>query len=153
VADLVERIRDEMKERIVELRPAVQELQRLEAAVAALGESSAADGDTAAAETPGPAAPRRRGRPKGSGRPRRARSTQAKSGAGAGRRTRRPGRQKGSGQRAAQAVEVVTAQPGIAIPEIAAAMGIKQNYLYRVMPALEAEGKVEKRGRGWHLKG
>jgi hypothetical protein len=29
-------------------------------------------------------------------------------------------------------------------------MGIKQNYLYRVLPPLEQDGKVEKRGRGWH---
>ena len=32
-------------------------------------------------------------------------------------------------------------------------MGIKQNYLYRVLPALQKEGKVAKRGRGWHPKG
>ncbi len=44
-------------------------------------------------------------------------------------------------------------QPGITIPELAAKMGIKQNYLYRVLPGLEAENKVEKQGRGWHPKG
>jgi hypothetical protein len=32
-------------------------------------------------------------------------------------------------------------------------MGIKQNYLYRVLPILEEEGKVRKEGRGWHPKG
>ena len=32
-------------------------------------------------------------------------------------------------------------------------MGIKQNYLYRVLPILEEEGKVTKQGRGWHPKG
>ena len=32
-------------------------------------------------------------------------------------------------------------------------MGIKQNYLYRVLPGLRQEGKVVKRGRGWHPKG
>jgi hypothetical protein len=31
-------------------------------------------------------------------------------------------------------------------------MGIKQNYLYRVLPGLESEGKVSKSGRGWHPK-
>jgi hypothetical protein len=31
-------------------------------------------------------------------------------------------------------------------------MGIKQNYLYRVLPGLESEGKVKKSGRGWHAK-
>jgi hypothetical protein len=29
-------------------------------------------------------------------------------------------------------------------------MGIKQNYLYRVLPALETEKKIKKQGRGWH---
>jgi hypothetical protein len=31
-------------------------------------------------------------------------------------------------------------------------MGIQQNYLYRVLPSLQEEGKVEKKGRGWHPK-
>jgi DNA-binding IscR family transcriptional regulator len=29
-------------------------------------------------------------------------------------------------------------------------MKIKPNYLYRVMPSLEKEGKVKKRRGGWH---
>ena len=44
------------------------------------------------------------------------------------------------------------ARPGITIPELAEAMGIKQNYLYRVMPGLAEEGKVTKSGRGWQPK-
>jgi hypothetical protein len=63
------------------------------------------------------------------------------------------GRRKGSGTRAAQALSFVQGQPGITIPELAAKMGIKQNYLYRVLPSLEQEGKLEKKGRGWHPKG
>jgi hypothetical protein len=66
---------------------------------------------------------------------------------------RRAGRRKGSGTRAAQALSFVQGQPGITIPELAAKMGIKQNYLYRVLPALEQEGKLSKKGRGWHPKG
>ncbi len=31
-------------------------------------------------------------------------------------------------------------------------MGIKQNYLYRVMPELASQGLVLKSGRGWHPK-
>ena len=42
------------------------------------------------------------------------------------------------------------ARPGIKISEMADAMGIQANYLYRVMPTLEAEGKVVKRDKGWH---
>ena len=49
-----------------------------------------------------------------------------------------------------QAFELVKARPGITIPELAEAMGIKQNYLYRVMPTLAEEGQVTKSGRGWH---
>ena len=77
--------------------------------------------------------------------PRRARSARAK-----GTGTARRGRPKGSGTRAIQALELVKARPGITIPELAEAMGIKQNYLYRVMPGLAEEGKVTKSGRGWH---
>ncbi len=66
---------------------------------------------------------------------------------------RRAGRRKGSGTRAAQALSFVQGQPGITIPELAAKMGIKQNYLYRVLPGLEQEGKIKKKGRGWHPAG
>jgi hypothetical protein len=73
--------------------------------------------------------------------------------AAASRRTpRRPGRKKGSGTRGAQALALVTKNPGITIPELASRMGIKQNYLYRVLPGLEQEGKIEKQGRAWHPK-
>ncbi len=44
----------------------------------------------------------------------------------------------------------MSGQPGITIPELAAKMGIKQNYLYRVLPGLEQEKKIKKQGRGWH---
>jgi hypothetical protein len=86
------------------------------------------------------------GRPPG--RPKAAAATAAPA---AGRR--RAGRRKGSGTRAAQALSFVQGQPGITIPELAAKMGIKQNYLYRVLPGLEQEGKLSKQGRGWHPKG
>ena len=79
---------------------------------------------------------------------RRARGARAKKKSGTGRR----GRPKGSGTRAIQALELVKARPGITIPELAEAMGIKQNYLYRVMPGLADDGKVTKSGRGWHAR-
>ena len=47
-------------------------------------------------------------------------------------------------------MELVRARPGITIRELADAMKIKANYLYRVMPTLEAEAKVRKRQGGWH---
>ena len=64
----------------------------------------------------------------------------------------RRGRPRGSGTRALQALELVRARPGITIPELAEAMGIKQNYLYSVMPTLAEDGQVTKSGRGWHAR-
>ena len=124
MADFLDEKRKEIQARLKELRPLVDEFHRLEAAEAAL---SGVGGGKAAA----PAPTRRR----------RASSSD-------GRR----GRPRGTGTRAAQALKLVEEQPGISIPELASAMGIKQNYLYRVMPGLAEEGKVTKSGRGWHLR-
>lgn len=61
----------------------------------------------------------------------------------------RRGRPKGSGKRAQEATEIVKKNPGITLPEIAKKMGIKDNYLYRVLPALQQEGLIKKDGKGW----
>ena len=50
------------------------------------------------------------------------------------------------------ALELVRTRPGITIPQMAEAMGIKQNYLYRVLPSLQKDGLVRKEGRGWHAR-
>lgn len=63
-----------------------------------------------------------------------------------------PGRPAGSGgnqNRADQAYDIVAANPGVTIPEIAAQMGIEANYLYRVMPKLASAKRVKKQGKGW----
>src|SRR5215218_1861571 len=70
--------------------------------------------------------------------------------AGGTRRRRGRGRPRGSGTRAKEALELVRTRPGLTIRELADAMGIHANYLYRVMPTLESEGQVLKRDRGWH---
>lgn len=41
---------------------------------------------------------------------------------------------------------MVKKNPGITTPEIAQKMGIKQNYLYRVLRILAERGLVEKKG-------
>jgi sugar-specific transcriptional regulator TrmB len=115
MADFLDEKRREIDARLKELRPLVDEYNRLEKAAAAL--RGVSDGGTRA-----PRPPRRRGR----------------------------GRPRGSGTRAKQALELVRAQPGITIRELADSMGIHANYLYRVMPTLESEGQVVKRDRGWH---
>ena len=126
MADFLDEKRKEIQTRLKELRPLVDEYHRLEAAERAL---SGVGSKPAAAATP----TRRRRRPSSSSNGRR-------------------GRPRGSGTRAAQALQLVGERPGITIPELADAMGIKQNYLYRVMPGLAEDGKVTKSGRGWHIR-
>ena len=72
---------------------------------------------------------------------------------------RRPGRPRGSGggrrrrrggTRADQAVKIVSENPGISASEVAKRLKIKPNYLYRVMGDLQKEGRIRKRGRGYH---
>jgi hypothetical protein len=118
MADFLDEKRKEIDARLRELRPLVEEFNRLERAAAALAGVGGAQTTT-------------RRRRTNSGRPRR-------------------GRPRGSGNRAKQALELVRAKPGITISEMADAMGIKANYLYRVMPTLQKEGQVKKRDKGWH---
>jgi hypothetical protein len=137
MADFLDEKRSEIRARLKELKPLVEEYQRLEAAAAAL------DGVPPNAAGSGGAS--------GSGVARRARAQAAPKRAksnGSGRR----GRPKGTGTRGAEALALVRSKPGITIPEIAEQMGIKQNYLYRVLPGLADDGLVKKDGRGWHPK-
>jgi hypothetical protein len=131
MADFLDEKRREIQSRLKELRPLVDEFHRLEAAERAL----AGVGTTGGGASP-PRATRRRG----------------SGGGGSGGSTGRRGRPKGSGTRAKQALQLVGERPGVTIPELAEAMGIKQNYLYRVMPDLAEQGLVTKSGRGWHLR-
>ncbi len=168
MTDFLDEKRQEITARMKELKPLVDEHNRLESALSALS-------NVGASSTPAAAAPRRRGRPPGSGRKKAtptAAPTPASASASASKAPaepkapaapkatkaakkpvkkagRRAGRRKGSGQRAAEAEALVTEQPGITIPELAAKMGIKQNYLYRVLPNLKKEKKVQAKGRGW----
>ena len=112
-----------------QLRILKDEASRLEAARAAL--------------TGGP---RRRGRPARNGAARTsARPASRRNGRAAAPRPRR-----GDNTRANQAVELVRERPGITIPEIAKAMKIEPNYLYRVLPRLASDGQVKRDGQGWH---
>ena len=63
---------------------------------------------------------------------------------------RRRGRPRGTGARAQEALALVHKQPGITIAELARRMKIKPNYLYRVLPHLEKDGKLHKRDKGYH---
>ena len=142
--------RQEINNRLTELKPQVDEYRRLEAAAEALAAIPDASTPSTAAS---PNGRRRRGRPRGSKAtsPRSARSA-AGATASSIKPRRAAGRRKGTGKRGAEALTLIQATPGVTIPELAAKMGIKQNYLYRVLPALETEDKVRKDGRGWHAR-
>ncbi len=177
--DFLDDRRREISERLKELKPFVDEFNRLEEAASALAGvvgSAASGAGGVITRRRGPGRPRGTGaRKKASTRTaaratatatatktrtrRKAKRAAAKPKAAAARKPGRPpakrraGRRKGSGTRAAEALSFVQGQPGITIPELAAKMGIKQNYLYRVLPGLEQEKKVQKKDRGWYPRG
>jgi hypothetical protein len=144
MVDFLDEKRKEIDARLKELRPLVDEYNRLEKAASALAGVGAGTGVSSTVGASRGETPRRR-----RGRPRAAASAATPSAPSSGGGARR-GRPRGSGTRGKQALELVKAKPGITIAELADAMGIKANYLYRVMPSLEAEGQVSKRNGGWH---
>lgn len=124
MSDFLDAKLKEIRDRVNELRPLVDEFHRLEAADRALsGVAEQADRPSAGRSRRDPAASRP-----------------------AGRRARPKTRHN----RSAQALETVRAHPGITIAELATNTGITRNYLYRVMSGLEEQGLVTKSGRGWH---
>jgi len=135
MADFLDEKRREIGDRLAELRPFVDEFDRLQAAANALGSVPGENG-----------APTRQ-----ASRTRNAKLSSSRRPA-ASRRGRGRGRPKGSGTRSKEALQLVKANPGITVPGIADKMGIKENYLYRVLGALAEDGLVTKEGRGWHPK-
>ena len=126
--DFLDSARRDIESRLSDLR---DETKRLEKALDALRGQVTGSGRRRGRRTAGP------GRPKGSGR------KPANS-----RRRRRRG-----GTRSEQAHKLVQSNPGISIADLAKEMKITPNYLYRVMPELQKEGKVRKQGKGWHPSG
>ncbi|MBO9534924.1 MAG: winged helix-turn-helix transcriptional regulator [Solirubrobacteraceae bacterium] len=118
MSDFLDSKKAEIKSRLDELKEAVDEYHRLQAALDAL-DGVSRGGSPAATSSDAP----RRGRP------------------------------RGTGTRAQEAIAAVTKEPGLTAGEIADRLGINQNYLYRVLPALEQDGKLQKRGRGWYIPG
>jgi hypothetical protein len=160
VSDFLANKQQEIVERLNQLKPAMDEYTRLEAAAEAL---AALDGRSANSADP-LVDTVTRGRP---GRPSRSRKPASKATASSAatatpakaarkttaRQKARSGRPKGSGARAAETLSLIQGQPGITISELATGLGIKANYLYRVLPVLLRDGKIAKKGRGWHPKG
>ena len=79
-----------------------------------------------------------------------ARTTRARTGRRASARPAARSSRRGGNTRAVQTLDLVRKQPGITIAELAKAMKIQANYLYRVLPRLASEGQVKRDGQGWH---
>jgi ribosome-binding protein aMBF1 (putative translation factor) len=127
MAESLDRLRSDLEKRIREIEPLIEEHAQLRKALEALkgvGGSRAGEGSSSARRSPA-----------------------SRSGAGA---TGRRGRPRGSGARAQQVLKLVREQPGITIAELAQRLKIKPNYLYRVVPGLQKDGKLEKRDKGFH---
>lgn len=158
MTDFLDAKRREINDRLAELRPLVEEYGQLQTVSDALaGIPTAKNG--ASASTPPTTTPKRRGpgRPRGSKNKKKTKTatattrtaTATKPATKKGRK-RRVGRRKGTGQRGAEAVALIQAQPGITITELAGKIGIKPNYLYRVIPDLVQEKKITKKGPRLH---
>ena len=131
MADVLGDLRKDLEKRLHELAPMVEEHAHVQAALEALkGAGTRTRRAAATAARSATTAVRR--------------SPASKNGAG-GR-----GRPRGSGARAQEALKHVHGNPGITIAEIAKRMKIKPNYLYRILPSLEKDGKVKKHGKGYH---
>jgi hypothetical protein len=73
-----------------------------------------------------------------------------RSAAGRARGTATRARRRGS-TRADQAVRIIKQNPGITVSELGKKMKLNHpNYLYRVLPDLQKEGRVRRRGKGYH---
>lgn len=141
MADILSSLRKDLEKRLKELEPHVEEHAHVQAALDAIKgagtrtrrtATNAARSATTAARAA--TAPARRG-------------AASKNGAG-GR-----GRPRGRGaSRAQEALKHVHASPGITVAELAKKMKIAPNYLYRLLPGLEKDGKVKKEGKGYHPK-
>lgn len=144
MANFLEQKRTEIDNRLAELRPLLDEYNRLQVAADALGSVTASVSNGATTTAPGR---------RGPGRPRGSKTRTSAATRSAATSTRRGGRRAGTGKRAVQTLAAITEQPGITVPELVRKMKVNQTYLYRVLPGLQKEGKIVKQGRGWHPKG
>jgi hypothetical protein len=70
---------------------------------------------------------------------------------GRGRPTGTSRRRRRGNTRADQAVKLITDNPGIKVSELGKKMKLNHpNYLYRVLPDLQKEGRIKRKGNGYH---
>lgn len=119
--DLLDRVRNEIRTRLTELRPAVDEHARLDAALRALDTDDAG----LSAVSPSTAAARRRASPDA-------------------RRPSAPRRAPRGANRKA-VLRVVADRPGITAGELAAASGVQRRTLYSLLSALTKQQVLQRR--------
>jgi hypothetical protein len=64
-----------------------------------------------------------------------------------------PAARRGSeprGRRARQVMEVIRAEPGLSLPQIAERLGSKPGYLYQLLPRLADQGLAKEQSSRWH---
>ena len=128
MANVLNKIRSDLEKRLRELEPLIDEHAHVRKALDALnGAGTRAERAVKSAVKPRSAKP--------------------------GTTTRGRGRPRGTGGRAHEALKLVHEHPGITLAEMAKRMKIQANYLYRILPHLEKEGKVTKRDKGYHPPG
>lgn len=122
MADLLDRIRQQISTRLSELRPLVDEQRRLEAALHALGDPVAAHADAAPA------------------RGRRQRKAATRSTTPVEKRKRAP-----RGANRAAVLRAVGDRPGATSAELAARSGVQRNTLNTLLSRLVKEGELQTR--------
>jgi hypothetical protein len=127
MTDLLDRVRSELRERLAASRAAVEEYERLQAALRAL--EAAGSGLAASAARPGSGA--RRAQPTNRGRSR------PTSPGGTGRAARGANRDA--------VVRVIRDRPGVTVAELASASGVAQATVYGVLRRLVDRGEVARR--------
>jgi len=120
--DFYNRIAEDLRARLRELEPAVQEFERLKAILSVVegGDPPSAVWVEAHGEGPAPResqSPRLRGEPRG--------------------------------RRAAQVVRLVRSEPGLTRAELAERLGMRVGYLYELLPTLREKGYVQERDGSW----
>jgi hypothetical protein len=156
--DFLEAQRKQIMDRLQELRPLHEEYLTLEKAHEALdqlgGPIQRLTGRRGPGRPPGRRSATSTTTRRGPGRPRKTTAkttrTRGRPATRAKRAGARGGGRRAGNTRADQAAAVVRQNPGIGIPEIASKLGIRQNYLYRVMQKLQKERKVTRRNRGFY---
>jgi ribosomal protein S25 len=129
MADVLSEIRSSLEKRLRELEPLITEHAQVRKALDALEEAGKRAAGRAGSAAKRSQAVKATGTVRGRGRPR------------------------GTGSRAQEVLAHVHKQPGVTIAELAKRMKIKPNYLYRVLPQLEKDGKLHKRDKGYHPPG